>query len=306
MNNKTLLIILCILLALFGLSKIGGKDKKNKSFDSNVFSIDTTTVQSIKIKTKFDKEPFEVKKNKGGWTVSNSKLSVPCSQKVVSALFNQVHNIVALRLAATKEDKWKEYEIDEALGSSVEFFDSSKKLGALTIGRFKYNPQQQSMISFVRVPENGPAVYAVDGYLPLTMQTGFNGFRQKELVKINKDQVRSISLKGLNGNNKLTLNDGNWNSDGVVKDSIDVADWIKGIANLEGSEFAEDPSLVTSSPPIYELDIAGAEQVSIKIYNNKQGEKPFVINSNLNEPSYFLSDSTGIYKKLTEDLKVLF
>lgn len=306
MNNKTLLIILCILLALFGLSKIGGKDKKNKSFDSNVFSIDTTAIQSIKIKTKFDQEPFEVKKTNSGWTVSNSKMNVPCSQKVVSALFNQVHSIVALRLAATREDKWKEYEIDEALGSNVEFFDSSKKLGTIAIGRFKYNPQQQSMTSFVRIPDKGPEVYAVDGYLPLTMQTGFNGFRQKEIVKINKDQVRSISLKGLNGNNKLTLNDGNWNSEGAVKDSTDVVNWIKSIANLEGSEFAEEPSTATSTPPIYELDILGAKQVSVKIYNNKGGTKPFVINSNLNEPSYFLSDSTGIYKQLAEDLKVLF
>lgn len=306
MNNKTLLIILCVLLALFGLSKIGGKGKKNKSFDSDIFSIDTTAIQTIKIKTKFDQEPFEVKKTNGTWTVSNSKLNVPGSEEVISALFDQVADMKALRLAATKPEKWSEYEIDEALGSTIHFFNGNNQIGSLAIGRFNYNPQQQSMVSFVRIPEKGPEVYAVDGYLPLTLQTGFNGFRKKELLTINKDQLKSISLKGLNGQNQLLLTEGNWNSSGTVKDSTDVADWIKGIYNLKGAEFHEDPSSIIANPPIYQLDLLGEEQVAVKIYKNSKEGKPFVVNSSQNTDSYFLSDSTGIYKKLCEDLKVIF
>ncbi len=306
MNNKTLLIILCVLLALFGLSKIGGKDKKNKSFNSDIFSIDTSAIQTIKIKTKFDQEPFEVKKSNGVWNVSNSKLNVPCSEDKVKALFDQIVNIKALRVAATKAEKWKDYEIDEALGSSLQFFDGSKQIADLAIGRFKYNPQQQSMTSFVRLPDEGPEVYAVDGYLPLTLQSGFNGFRKSTLVNIDKDQIRSIGMEGLNGQNQLLLVEGNWTSGGAVKDSTDVADWIKSVHNLEGAEFHEDPSSIASTPPIYKLNILGEEQVEIKIYKNTGGDKPFVIHSNQNAPSYFLSDSTGVYKKLAEDLKVLF
>jgi len=306
MNNKILLMILAVLLVLFALSRMGGSGKKNKSFSSDIFSIDTAAIQSIKIKTKFDKEPFEVKKTNGAWMVANSKLNVPSSQKVVSALFDQVADIKALRLAATKPEKWTDYEADDASGSEVQFFNGNEEIGRLIIGRFNYNPQQQSMVSFVRVPEKGPEVYAVDGYLPLTLQSGFNGFRNKELLNINKDQVKSITLKGLNGQDQLILVDGQWNSKGTVKDSTDVADWIKSVSNLQGSEFHEDPASVTVNAPLYELDLLSDEQVVVKVYKNTIEGKPFVVSSNQNKDSYFLSDSTGIYQKLYEDLKVIF
>ena len=304
MNNKTLVIVFASLIAIYFLTQMGSK-KEARSFKTDLVSLDTASITKITFKTKQSPEEILLQRNEGVWNISKGNITAPCDAIVVNGLLDQVADINSIRPAATKAEKWVEYEVDDKTGSNMKFYAGDKLVSEFVVGRLNIDQRRQTMESFLRLPGDD-IVYATNSHLPLTLQNGFNGFRNKTILNIDPVKIYQISYNANGAEQTLDLQNGNWNVGGVAKDSTTVVNWISKVAAFKGSEFQDDVSALASASPIKSINIKGQKTAQVRLYQNPGEGKPFIIHSSQNDGAYFLSDSTALFQGMFEELEAIF
>ena len=298
MNNKTLLYIFGALLVLFLGSKLFSK-KKDRSFEAEIVTIDTATVNQIKLYPKAD-EGKEITFTRSGnqWTGKQDDIEVIVTRQGISGLLGNMVNIPITRAVTKSPEKWVDYEVDEQNGTRVVAYEGNKVLGDFIIGRFNFDQMTRSATSYIR--NNGEdVVYAVDGFLGMSFNRGFDSFRDKDLLKTQKEDINQINITSNSlGNLQIQKSANGWVLDGSNPlDSTAVATWINGMSFASGAEFVDGFS---PTSPIHTMQVLANNQavpVTITAFPGDSEEKPFVIHSSENNVAYFASDSSGVYDK---------
>jgi hypothetical protein len=300
MNNKILLGIFALLLVIYFASKMLGGNQKS-SFDPQIVQVDTSSVDKIIIHPKgAPDQTFTLDRSSGKWVAKNSMMQVDAVAGSVSSLLNQLTSIRAKRVVSKSPDKWGSYEVDEGSGTRVEVFSNGKSIEDFIVGAFKYDQTTQSASSYIRNTSKDD-VFVVDGFLAMSFNQQFNNFRNKQLFKVNQNDITEVSLT--NGPDRQTFQkiDGQWFFAGMeAVDSTNMAGYINGLASVNGSEFA-DQFRASNAQIVQQLDIEAnnlMQELKVTAYANPIGDKPFVIHSTMNPEAYFYSDSTGLYQKL--------
>ena len=306
MNNKTLLYIFGALLVLFLASKLFNK-KSDRSFEVEVVSIDTSMVDQIKLYPKANEgQEILFEKQGGNWKATQNGLTVDVTRQGIQGLLANMSNIPVDRAVTKTPEKWIDYEVDEANGSRVVAMQGSKTLGDFIVGRFNFDQMTRSATSYIR--RNGEdVVYAVDGFLGMSFNRGFDSFRDKSLVKTAKEDINQINISSPDyGNHTIIKNGNTWLMDNAtLLDSAKMVTWINGLTFASGSEFLDGYS---PGAPLHSMQILANNQatpVTITAYPNTNEEKPFVLHSTENNVAYFASDSTGVYSKFFKPVEEL-
>ena len=186
------------MLAAWGLSQMNA-GKRSRSFKTDLIQIDTASVTTINLYPKSDEQKeITLSKENGIWVAMQGTVTTKANQSAVHSLLSNLQLIKTKRVAAKKPDKWKDYEVEETNGSRVKVYAGSQLLEDFIVGRFSFNQQTRSGLSFVRLT-NADEVYAVDGFLSMTMSQGFNSYRIKDFLTLNKDNITGISLTNNDG-----------------------------------------------------------------------------------------------------------
>lgn len=307
MNNKLLLIVFLVLLGIYGLSKVFSS-KKDQSFKAELIAVDTTSVTQVIINTKGpESEEITLKKEEAGWIASNGQLNVKAPSGTISSLLGNLVLIKTKRVAANKAEKWSEYELEEGQATRVRVFDGDKLLEDFLVGRFSFNQQTRSGISFIRLTGENE-VYAVDGFQTLTFGQGFEAYRNKEIIKMTPEMtVTEFSYKQPDTTLNFFLANDIWTLNGATPlDSNKVAGYLNVLRNISGSEFADDFDELQSSNYEYKtLTVKGnniLDPFIITCYRDTTRAKDYVIHSNRNTEAYFASDSSGVYQRLFKEI----
>ena len=303
MNNKTLLILFLLLLGIYGLTKVFS-GKKEKSFKTELIQVDTSKVSQIVIKPKAPEQgEITLKKEATGWIASQGNINVKATQNAVNSLLGNLVLIKTKHIAANKEEKWPDYEVQEGQGTLVKVYQGEKLLEDFVVGRFSYNQQTQSGLSYLRL--NGEKeVYAVDGFLTLTFGQQFNSYRNRGFLKMNPEmEITEFTYQRPDTSLNFVKANGQWVLNGLVPiDSTKMATYLSKLANLSGNDFADDfDELQAATLPSYSLSLKGnniLEPLSIHCYQDTSRAQPFVFRSNQNTEAYFSSDSTGLFKQV--------
>ncbi|MCR9287084.1 MAG: DUF4340 domain-containing protein [Bacteroidetes bacterium] len=303
MNNKTLLIIFVALLAVYGISQMGG-GKKDRSFNTELVKLDTASITRIVLYPKADDfAEVSLSRETDGWIATKGNITTKALANNVNSVLAQLDSIGVKRIAAKKPEKWAEYEVNEKEGTRLQVYAGSELLKDFIIGRFAFNQQTRQATSFVRLTGEDE-VFAVDGFLAMSLGQSFDAFRNKELIKLNKDDVMRLSYKILD--NEFNLNksgDAGWLMDGELPiDSTTMDNFINGLSTVSGTTFVDDFDPVAKANTLQNSLTINAnnllEPLTIHCYVDASREKPFIIHSSLNKDAYFESDSTGIYNQL--------
>ena len=321
MNNKTLLIILVALGAIYALTQIFAK-KQDRSFNTELIKIDTAAVTSIAIAPKGETSEITLTKEPQGWIASNGTLSVKATPGSVQNILENLTLVKTKRIAAKNPEKWSEYEVEEGKATQVKVFAGSKLVEDFLVGRFTYNQppggfqqgQQPnfnnlSFTSFVRLTDEDE-VYAVDGTLSMTLgNQKFDSFRDKQLFNM-PSGVEVTDIAVLQPDNTadyaLTLSGGQWMLNGAeVLDSVKVANYVNSLGNISGYTFADDFDDAQARNYLTKtLVVRGnnlVDPISVQCFVDTSRTEPFVIRSTHNQ-AYFSSDSTGIYERLFKNV----
>lgn len=307
MNNKNLLIIFAALLGIYGLTKVFS-GKKDRSFDTNLITVDTAAVTQIVIDPKAPEEQeITLKKEATGWIASNGTLNVKATQTSVNTILGNLLLIKTKRIAAKKPEKWKDYEVTDSLGTRVQVYEKGKLAEDFIVGRFSFNQQARSGISFIRL--NGEnEVYAIDGFQTLTFGQGFNSYRDKSILQLKPEM--EITEFSYERSDSAALNflkvDGQWQINGNPLDSAKVASYLNGIRTISGTDFADDFDEIQADNYRYKtLTIKGnniLDPLVVQAFQDTTKEKPFIIRSSQNQEAYFASDSTGVVQQLFKNV----
>jgi len=287
-NNRILGIIFFCLLALLIAKKTILKPTQ-RSFKQELTSFDAEAIDKVTIQLENQPETVLTKAN-GQWSASNGTLNIPAKEGSVSGLLRELANIKTKQLVSRNTEKWNEYEVDETKGRQIDIYSGGKKITGLTIGRFNFNQQTRSGISYARLSDEDD-IYALDGFLSMTATKDFNSFRDGSLMKLDPAAIEKITVS--NGEQMTTLSktlEGQWLSNDLPVDSTITANYISALCSLSGKKFNDDFSAATAQK-IKTLSLGDA---TIEAYLNPAGG--FVLKSNKND-AYFNSDSLGIFKK---------
>ncbi len=303
MNNRKLALVFFVLLGLWGLTKYTTKDN-TRSFKTDLISIDTAQVSIIKIDPKGPEEPeMTLQRNTTSqWVATKGTVTVPADRGAVNSFLNNIQLIKTKRVAAKKKEKWSEYEVDEENGTRIKVYAGSELLEDFIVGRFSFNQQTRQGLSFVRI-SGGDEVYAIDGFLSMSLGQGFNAYRNKKLLSIVKEDITGLSLTKEDGLVRTFIKENNqWMKEGVVVDSSAIASYLSGIANVTSSNFVDDIDPTTYSIPKYRsLQISGnnlLKPIVVTCYRDEARTPPYILHCSENEASYFSSEETDLFQKI--------
>lgn len=307
MNNRNLLIIFIVLLAIYGVSQLTS-NKRQSSFDADLITLDTMQVNSVVIKPKGSETEITLKREDDTWLVSNGQLSTEAVPSAVQSILGALTEIKAQRVVAKKSEKWADYEVDEGNGTRITVYRDEKVLEDFIVGRFSFNQQARSGTSYVRI--NGEdEVYAVDGFLTLTFSQGFDSYRNKTILKLDAGQeITALRFQYGDTTHSLQKAGDQWQiDDGEPADSAAVVSYLSTLRNLSGVTFADDFDELQANNYRHRSITVTAnntmEPLTINCYlDTTRTEKPFVIRSSQRPDAFFASDTTGVYDRVFKEI----
>lgn len=267
-NNKVLAIVFVVLLALVVVINLVDARRGDRTFRNEIFDIDTTDITSITIDPKgLDKEDVRLFKSNGTWKVSSGEKEYPADNSVVKNILGELADMTAQRVAATKEDSWKKYEVTDSLATKV-MVETEKDDALLYIGRFSYrqprNPQQMrtpygqqgTMSTYVRLG-NEDEVYSVEGFIGMSFNRSINDFRNKTVIKSNRFDWEELSFNyPMDSSFVLSKQEDTWYiNDNYKADSAYVDEYLRKISNITSSHFVDET--MPPSGPVFTLNIQG-------------------------------------------------
>ncbi len=307
MNNKKLLLILLGLVGLYFVAQLFG-GRKERTFKTDIVQVDTSIVTAIELLPKSaQQEKVRLQKQAdGSWQLTQSSLQAAADPQAIQSLLASLAMMKAKRVAAKKEEKWKDYEVDEA-GSKVKAYAGDKLLTDFVVGRFSFDQATRSGTSFVRLA-NEPEVYAVDGFLSLSFNQDAAAYRIKTIVDTRGATITSVSWQNADERFEMARTpEGQWLANGAeLLDSAKVAAYISGLSSVNGTEFYDQFDVSNAPPPQQIVQIGGDNMTPLKIncYYLNGAENPFIIKSSANE-AYFTSDSSGVYERIFKSISGL-
>lgn len=139
-----------------------------------------------------------------------------------------------------------------------------------------------------------------------SLQESLNGLKNNELLLASTDQLTSVEWTNAAGKKEVIVKeDGLWHYAGMeAVDSAAFETYLTALVNARGSEFS-DLSLSLALSPGEKLILYTNTMTAptvISAYIDPEHTKSWIIHSSANPEVYFVSDSSGIYKRIFSDL----
>jgi hypothetical protein len=286
-NPKILGIVFAVLLGLVLITKLGGGQRGERSFKSELISFSSEDINNISI-TPANSDGYSLVKEEGSWKVVKGERSYPASENQVQRVIDQVAGLKVNQVVATSPDDWDQYEVTDSLATKVNVKAGNESIG-LRVGKLNFDRRTRSATSYVR-QTGDDNVYGVNGFLKMSFGRGADAYRKKTVVSLeDKSAVNQISFDYPSDSSfVMKRNNNRWMVEGQAVDSASAAEYLNTIQNLNGSSFADlqNPDM---SNPTYKATISGEENIEVAA---KKIGGAWVVHSSQNQASYF-SDSKG-------------
>lgn len=305
-DNKILLIFLVILIAIFFVGRMLKNNKTEKSFKTELVFIDTSTVTSILLyPIAENQEEIKFFEENGKWLVSKGEIISEAGNNSVEGLLDQVIGIKPKRLASRSKDKWEEFHVNDSLATRIKVIENGNKVTLdLMVGKFTYQQSQDPYggrgnvigTTFVRLRDD-TEVYAVDGFLTMSVNREFNSWRNQLLTNIRKEDVTKFVFSYPADSGFVAMKmDSVWMINTTIADSLKMDEFLSSLAYMDHTEFVDGFKPLSS--PDFELTIEGNNfsPVSIQAFGNS--ENGYIINSSINPGSYFSSGIEDVFADL--------
>jgi len=290
-NNKTLALVFILLLVIFVVFFLfdGGSER---TFRSALVDIDSSAVTEILIhpasKSNNDVRIFKEGEN---WKVTlASGKTANADDRKINEIFFQLMSIKPERLAARGQDKWNEFQVDST-GTRVEVKEGSETTLDIILGRFAFQ-QPRTMNTYVRLA-NDTDVYEVPGFLSMTFNQGADSFRDATIIKDDYNNWQQLTFTYPADSSFQLINKGSqWMVNASPADSVKTANYLRRIANFNGSGFIDEPGINENTIPAYTLNITTKDLnfIEVKAYIDSTN---YIIHSSKNPDVYFDGKTTG-------------
>lgn len=306
LNIRILLLVAVVLAGIVITTYLLDNRKGDRTFKSELLSVDTSSATAIRIFPKGGKgDPLRLERSGNQWEIIAGKKRYPADSSAMRSILGSLVSLKAERVAASDPSGWKTFEIDDSLARRVVVEQNGQTVADFMTGKVSFiqnrsNPYgNQGFItkSHVRLPDDD-RVYVVDGFLSMlfTDQPSMYRFRQVCVFDRNRASKLLFIYPG-DSSFQLTKSGTRWLVDGRPADSARTAQFIGSISATSHSEFADADSVPLTFP--YRLRIEGDGMTAIEISGAADPVKnTWYIRSSANPGAVFSSTGTGLFSRI--------
>lgn len=305
------LVLVVILAALVGIYFIvQNTGSKDRTFKDKVLEFDPATVTEVMITIPGQAEKTHLKLEGEAWKVFISDRAYSADSNAVRSMLAQLSQLATKRFAGRSKEIVRKYELTDSLAVNVLILGGKKEIASLMVGKFDYtqpaqsqqNPnmrqqQQGQMTTYVKL-EDEKDVYAVDGFLKMTIGKSGDAFRDKNLTMVPRKDINKIYFDSPQGASMLEKTDGRWFYDGMSTDSIKMVKYVTTLSRMTSQDFLyENLSL---GEPSYTMNIEGNNfsPIELKAYAVADTNIQYAIVSSRNPEAVFNGKKSGLFDKL--------
>jgi hypothetical protein len=308
-NNKSLLYVLIGLVAVLVITRLLTREKSVRTLETELVRIDTSQITSILLYPRAETgEEIVFEKANGQWIVSSKGVEAPADPNSILRSLTELLNLKTERLVARSKERWGEYQVGDSLSTRVIIREGKKKTLDLVIGRFDYQPpanqypgyqqNQFSGVSYVR-KQSEDEVYAVEGFLGLSFNQGFNSWRDQTVTNLNQELISRLVFDYPADSGFIAQkSETGWTVAGLPADSTSMVQYLRSVSRKRSSAFKD--GFQPSKEPDYQLTIEGDNMQALTIRGYRQPGGDVILNSSSNPDSWFNGSTNdlfgGIYK----------
>lgn len=306
MKNKTILLLFLLLFSGFLITQFA-YERQIKDFHTTLIQIPEKDITALLLYPLKDKqEEFSLNKDGGKWGVTKGNVIAKANKKLVNKIIKALTNVDTQNLVSQQAADWKDYGVDDTKGSRVKVLTNKTLLKDFIIGKTGRDTNYQ-IITYVRLSAE-EEIYAVLGDLNEPFNQSFAAFRNPEILTFNPADIQKISLLSADSSGTTyERKDSIWTTINSPIQAIHINAYLRKIQALKGKYFADNFDETILQSQLFQTLVLEQNQLSnpliIKIYKDSTLHHPFIIESSINEDSYFSSDSSGIYQKLIINLE---
>ena len=312
LGNKGLLLILVALLAMFGIFRYISSRKSENTFQTALIpKIDTNKLNGMVIFPKklaagpkgvqADKLlPFIFKRKGKDWFVTQGNITSRAQERSAHYMISQLEAISPDRLGSNDPKDWKQYNVNDSLGTRVVLLNDNDTILDVVVGRFSYIPQQKKAISYMRI-SGQKEVYAVDGFLSMNITEEFDSWRDKKVMPGEPAAWTKLTFTYPADSSFAIQKDsgGKWVfADGAMPDSLTAVKTIEDIANQNYGSFINKFD-TNGKQALFTLKIEGSNSICaiLKAYP-ADSANVYAITSSINPGSYFSGKGNAMFNKI--------
>ena len=292
-QNKTLLIILVVLLAVYFGNEFMASD--NRNFRDTLVALDTAVVDKIELYPQANEQQLITLRRQGdGWQLQAGNLTDDADISLVKGMLNELADMRPQRLVATSREQWAAHEVADSLGTRVKVYSGEKLLADFVVGKFNFQPATRSMSTSVRLAEDED-VYTVEGFLSSTFNRKAADLRDKTFIEFDNSQLQQLTFTyPADSGFVLSKNAAGWLVDIEPADSSAVVSYLSSIRHMRFNTFADR---APAGQPAYQLQISrqNLPDFTLSAYADSSG---YVYHSTLNPDAYFKSSNDREIKRL--------
>jgi signal peptidase I len=302
-NNKTLLVIFAILAVLVVVVLLYDHKKGERTFKSELFTIDSSAVSSIVIYPKGKGNDFVTLSKTGKeWEIVSKNKKYPADSSYIKNILHSLAHIVPERVSGTDRSSWKEFDMTDSLSTRVVVQQGQKTTGDFRVGKISFsrgsgrqgygNRQNMDVKSHIRVPDDD-RVYVVDGFLSMMFRANADDYRIRTLLNLDKSKISKLTFI-YPGDSSFILSrkDNKWFVNDLPADSAETVKYLSSVANASGSEFADESAIFPNFA--YTLKIEGDNMPTTEVKGaTDEPAKKYYLKSTLNPSALFGGPATS-------------
>jgi hypothetical protein len=308
LSNKLLLIIFVILAIVAVIVLVHDSKKGERTFKSELFSVDSAAVSSITIYPKGNgKDILKLKKSGKEWDVVFKDKHYPADSSLIKNILHELAHITPERVSGTDKTSWKQFEISDSASSRVVVEQGNAITADFRVGKVSFTQgqgpqryrtnQNVDVKSHLRVAGDD-RVYEVEGFLSMMFSNNPAQYRNRMLLRFDKNQVMKLTFIYPGDSSFVLARKGNkWYIDDQPADSSGTEKYLNSTYYINGNEFADESAVFPNYR--YTLKIEGNNMSPIEVNGAiDEGVKKYYIKSNANPSAIFGSASPNLFNQI--------
>ncbi len=274
-------------------------DSGDRTLRETLVAVDTAQIDRFVItpKATLNKEPFSVERQNGEWKVVKGAITDEAARGMVNNMVNAFAELKPIRLAGRSEENWQKYQVNDSLGTRVQVYAEDQLVADVMVGKFNYQQRTGSVANFVRLTDE-QETFAVEGMLATTFGQGADAYRNKDFLKLNPEQIRTVRFDYPADSGYVLNKVGDvWQIEGNHADSATVANYFSKLRFKTMSDFIDD--FKPEGEPLYKATFEGDNMTPIVVSCYEDDSNgAFYMHSSMNRNSYFTGGSIHLYDDL--------
>ncbi len=312
-SNWILLFIIIILSILVYINNREESKTEKSTINTSFTTCDTSLIDKFEMKTSDDEDIILVK-DAGKWYI-NQPIHYPANSSIIQTLLEKIANFKVENLISTKKfeisadgkdttDLFKKFEVDSATGFPVKIYQNGELKTNFILGKIDNDYSH----TYIR-ETNHNEVYLLTDNVKYAFKRRLKDWRDKTILKLDKDIISKVYIKNPEGEFILTKNDTLWNIDvngkteRAKKSSVNLI--LSNLSNLLTADFNDTTKVSFDKPDLLlKVDLVGGKNVELRaVKKDKEGNKYYIQTSDkrqvfevykgtisvfLNKPEYFV------------------